>query len=92
MTNIWQDDDFAERYAVLNASGTNSYEHDVNEQSILSLIPSGVNSVLDYGCSSGHFTARLSDKYEVVGYDIAKSARDVAKSLYPKLTITGGAE
>jgi len=87
--NVWAEDDFAKDYAEKSKSGGMLFECDVNESSLLNLVPSGAKTVLDYGCSSGHFANRLSEKYEVTGYDIAKSAREFAKKSFPNLRIIG---
>jgi trans-aconitate methyltransferase len=84
---IWEDDDFAKRYAVMSASGSDQFDSKKNELSLLGLVPSSTKTVLDFGCSGGHFTNRLSERYDVTGYDIAQSAREVAKNSFPNLNI-----
>jgi SAM-dependent methyltransferase len=90
MTNLWSNNDFAQKYALASNSDVNSFETQTNEASIISLIRSSTETILDYGCSSGHLVNRLTGKYrQVVGYDIAKSARLMAKESFPDINITG---
>jgi SAM-dependent methyltransferase len=90
MTSLWSDDNFARKYALASNSDVNSFETQTNEASIISLIRSGTETILDFGCSSGHLVDKLTGKYrKVVGYDIAKSARLTAKESFPDINITG---
>jgi SAM-dependent methyltransferase len=90
---IWKDNVFAKKYATMNASGSDPFESEGNELSLIGLMPDGTETILDFGCSGGHFTDRLSKEHKVTGYDIAPSARKVAKEAFPDLdivdTVTG---
>ena len=81
MSDSWIDPQFAEDY-MHNAADTdtNWYEHAVNLDSLLSLIPENAKSLLDFGCGPGDFTAQLQEKgYEVDGCDASAAMIDLAR-------------
>ena len=55
------------------SSGENKYLIDKIE-SIMSIIPSGVNTILDVGCGDGAITNVLGSKYKATGLDISLEA------------------
>lgn len=90
--SIWSDEKFAADYAKVSVTDVNAFEMEKGEMSVISLIPREAKTVLDYGCGSGHFTNRISEEYEVVGFDIAESARNIAKQSFPDLEFIGEVE
>lgn len=85
----WENPELAKEYAkkVANAE-INWYEYEVNLPALITLMPVGVQSVLDYGCGAGDITVILAKKFtEVEGSDSSQGMINIAKRDYPDVKI-----
>ncbi len=81
----WSSPDFVKAYQK-SADDTNKswYEHQVNFPDLLSMLPDEADQVLDFGCGTGVFTARLAEVFEqVTGTDNSPAMIEVARKNYP---------
>ena len=65
---------------------TGWYEHEVNFPNLETMIPAHAQTILDFGCGSGEFTHKLSQRYNTTGADMAPMVT-VARQNYPELPI-----
>jgi trans-aconitate methyltransferase len=84
--------DFERMYqneALSNYDSWSQDEDSVSKQLDLGLLSSiQFKDCIDIGCGKGKFTKMLSDTFQVssIGYDISKTAVDLAQKRYPELT------
>lgn len=86
MSNLWKQKQFAKEYSD-NATDVdkNWFEHEVNFQSMLEMIPKNSQRVLDYGCGPGEFTDKLAESFPLVdGSDYSQAMIDLAIKLHPE--------
>lgn len=83
MPNDWNAS--AQEYSALASSQEqDAYEYEVNFPSIVSLCPKDAKSVLDIGCGSGEFTAKLSERSpKIEGCDGAENMLVIARQKNP---------
>ena len=81
----WSNPTLAKEYANKQKQ-TDWYENEVNMPSLLSLIPEGTKSVLDFGSGPGQFTAKLAEFYMVEGADVSLPLIEVASQAYPHVS------
>lgn len=85
--NPWLDPVFARQYATdADDARRGWYEHAVNFPAITDLIPKGASKILDFGCGSGAFTAKLGNTYQAEGCDNAQAMVDIARQSHPDQT------
>ncbi|HSW74898.1 MAG TPA: class I SAM-dependent methyltransferase [Candidatus Saccharimonadales bacterium] len=84
MSDSWKEPQFAKEYMDgANNMSLNWYEHFVNAASLWSLILKETNTVLDFGCGPGEFTAQLKEKgYAVSGCDGSEAMVELAEAHY----------
>lgn len=81
MADNWNSRQTAAKYAKYSTSPqSNWYELAVNEDSVASLIPDNIRSILDFGCGPGDFTAQLANEgYIAEGCDGSAAMIDLAR-------------
>jgi trans-aconitate methyltransferase len=83
----WNDQSIVDNYSDSADNTSKSwYEEDVNVPSILTMLPSQRVRVLDFGCGPGNFTARLAERFDMVGADASEPMIRKAQQKYPDIT------
>ena len=85
MNDEWSNPVLAKEYAK-KLDQIDWYEHEVNMPSLLSLVPSNTESLVDFGSGPGQFTTKLAAKYKKVeGADISPAMIEIASSAHPDI-------
>jgi len=84
MNTQWHNPKLAQEYSD-KLDQVDWYEHEVNMPSLLSLMPQGAISLLDFGSGPGQFTNKLAAYYEVTGADVSGAMVDIASTTYPNI-------
>lgn len=82
MNDEWNNPALAKEYAE-KLDQVDWYEYEVNMPSIMSLMPTGGATVLDFGSGPGQFTAKLAATYKVEGADASPAMIEIASKSYP---------
>lgn len=84
MNDEWNNPVLAKEYAE-KLDQVDWYEHEVNMPAVLSLMPKGTVTVVDFGSGPGQFTAKLAGDYEVEGADTSPAMIEIASKSYPDI-------
>lgn len=85
MIEEWNNPELAKEYSD-KLDQIDWYEHEVNMPSLISLIPQGTKSVLDFGSGPGQFTAKLAKQYRAEGADASNAMVKIATDSFPGIT------
>ncbi len=83
----WDDPKLVQEYSSKAANPkVNWFEYEVNLPAMLTLLPEGAQTILDFGCGAGDITAMLANKYPTVeGCDPSPAMLALAKDSFPSI-------
>jgi len=87
--DFWRNPDIAARYAAIDADPVrNWYERQVNDPSVIALLPPGAQRILDAGCGPGNSTAVFARQFTTVhGCDASEPMLTAAAQAHPDIPL-----